>query len=63
MRKKRERDISFKDAVSCQIYTVLMMHEYNMGRSPDEMILKQDIEVVGESPAALPPTQYQSHMD
>ena len=42
---------------------LLMMHEYNMGRSPDGMILKQDIEVVGESPASLPPTQYQSHMD
>jgi len=39
------------------------MHEYNTGRDPDGMILKQDIEVVGESPAALPPTQYQSHVD
>jgi len=63
MRKKGERDVSIKDAVSCQIYMLLMMHEYNMGRSPDGMILKQDIEVVGESPASLPPTQYQSHMD
>jgi len=26
------------------------------------MILKQEIEIVGESPAAVPPTQYQSHM-
>ena len=34
-----------------------------MGRSPGGMILKQEIEVVGENPAVVPLTQYQSHTD
>jgi hypothetical protein len=29
-----------------------------MGWSPDGIILKQEIAVVGENPAVVPPTQY-----